>query len=111
MISEDHRELVEQLQVAEADWKTRRVELEANAKAKLAETIKKIAARTEEIKPERERLAKEREEKIKAAEEAVAKAKEKIDVKRSTNGPKTTKHRSSGSRWRLPVPRRRTRRS
>ncbi len=81
MIRENHKQLVEQLEVAEAEWKTRRMELEAQREKKLADMIKKIAARTEEIKPERERLAKEREDKIKAAEAAVAKAKEKIGEK------------------------------
>lgn len=80
-IGETHKELVEQLQAAEEDWKVRRAELEKIREQKLAETVEKIAARTEEIKPERERLAKEREDRIKAAEEVLAKAKTKLDAK------------------------------
>lgn len=81
LIKEDHKELVAQLEVSEAEWKTRRVELEAKREKNLAKTIEKIAARNEEIKPERERLEKERTEKIAAAEAAVAKAKKKIGEK------------------------------
>lgn len=80
-IKENHKGLVGQLESAEAQWKTRRVELEAKREQNLAATIKKIAARTEEIKPERERLEKERKEKIKVAESAFADAKAKISEK------------------------------
>ncbi len=37
IIREDHKDLVKQLEVAEAEWKTRRVELEAEREQKLAE--------------------------------------------------------------------------
>jgi WD40 repeat protein len=83
MIKQDHQDLIAELELAEAQWKERRVELEAERERKLAATLKQIETRTEEIKPERERLEKERQDKIKAAEQVVAKAKEKSPEKLS----------------------------
>ncbi|TWU04905.1 DUF1549 domain-containing protein [Stieleria varia] len=77
-IESDHQLLTEELAAAEAQWKTRRAELESIREQNLAETEQQIVARTEAIKPEREKLAKEREERIAAAKKGVEEATAKL---------------------------------
>lgn len=77
-ISRDHAMLTDRLAEAEADWKTRRAELEKRRESNLAAVVKQIAERTEAIKPERERLAMEREERIAKAQAEVESAKKKL---------------------------------
>ncbi len=77
----DHEAISEQLKTAEADWATRRADLERKRLENLELTKAEITARTEEIKPERERLEKERQDKIAAAQANVDAEKVKFDEK------------------------------
>jgi hypothetical protein len=69
----DHQMIKDELARKEADWTTRKKELETIRKQKLADIEVQLAARIEAAKPEQERLAKEREDRI-------AKANAKLDA-------------------------------
>ncbi len=91
----DHEDLTKELELAEAQWIDRRVELERERLAALETTKLDIIARTEAMKPEREELEKQREAKI-------AEAQAKVDAERALMAQKADallKADASGVEW------------
>ena len=80
-IQENHKTLTAQLEKAETDWKTRRVELEKIRNDRLRALEQTIQTRMLEIKPERDKLEQERTNRIAVAEKAFNDAKEQIEAK------------------------------
>ena len=77
-ISDDHATLSKQLETAEAEWKTRRAQLESQREAALAEVKQQIEAHKKAIEPERAKLAKQREDRIAKAKKDVEQAQNKL---------------------------------
>ncbi|MCA9136940.1 MAG: DUF1553 domain-containing protein, partial [Planctomycetales bacterium] len=70
-IKVDHEYLTKELAEKEAQWVTRKAELEAIREKALEETNTQLAARIEAAKPEQEKLAKERDDRIAKATAAL----------------------------------------
>ncbi len=83
-IREDHKRLQERLEAAEEDWVTRREDLEAKRKERLAEVGDQIAARREAMQPERDELEAARLERIEQAEAKLAEVKEQLSERAET---------------------------
>jgi len=95
-IKRDHKQLVNRLEKAEAQWKVQREKLDELREEKLAEVTEKIAARKIEIIPQQAQLAAEREAEIVKAEQALAAAKKQLGTK-VANWEK--RHRSDTVEW------------